>query len=942
MLYNNQINKITVTKNVDKAESSDREFTFGFYKNADGSGDSVATISVTVSANKKTGSHTISMNSEKDNEPFYSLRTSNLYLYEIDEKDNVVSNGGIYQDNSGKDLYTVNYVSSSDSRTDDNQKLISAEAAFANYIGNITNNHSGTQVNTKYFGDPSVGFQTYFATDTAERNYPMKPGYSEKKDLFINDSAGNMILYLNSYFPEDTSVTASDYFHTLGVEGFENATGINANINGTSPAFGKISENLANDAKFGTVSGTSDFNTINVISTKGNLTNDLDAVGFKQTDGASTEGNRGIEDIIKESEDQDEYLLINIDATDFSEYTINQLFVDGVGADSDNEYPRQGSHIVYNLLQKSGDKYVPYTGTVLTSGVVVGMIFAPEATVKQFAKVNGSIVAKNVERVSGCGEVHQKSFGSGSTRSIEMSVSNSGATGSLIIKKNVLVNGNTTTTKLADGTYNFIIKGTKDTSTAEVSTTATVKIENGVSNTATVSGLVPGEYTVTENMDGLTDTKLTTGKDGQKVTVVAGATAEELKTAEFTNDKTAVVSLSVEKNFLGSGNELAKINKVELQLLANSMLPDNSGTGITVADNGYKTLTTSTTAINGYYHWGADELKASWSNLPKYDNSGNEITYTVKEINNNDSVYKVYYNGAAATSDSTASFDENGVVRITNCELTSVSGTKTWNDSNNQDSKRPSSITIRLLANGTEISNRTVTANDGWAWSFGNLLKYSSEGKEISYTITEDAVADYGTQINGYNVTNTYTPGKTSVTVTKVWNDENNKDNIRPGSVSVQLYADGTAKGDVVTLSAFNNWRYTWTGLDQKNNGNDISYTVDEVSVPSGYSKSVSGNASSGFTITNTHTPSTPKTPTTPNTPTDTTTTVGQVLGSALGVMNSSMPISAMTIAGRSAAATGDDSNMETYGAITVTGLAGLLAWLVVFMKKKRKQEKHN
>ena len=35
-------------------------------------------------------------------------------------------------------------------------------------------------------------------------------------------------------------------------------------------------------------------------------------------------------------------------------------------------------------------------------------------------------------------------------------------------------------------------------------------------------------------------------------------------------------------------------------------------------------------------------------------------------------------------------------------ETTEITGTKTWNDANNQDGKRPESITVILLANGTE------------------------------------------------------------------------------------------------------------------------------------------------------------------------------------------------------------------------------------------------
>ena len=53
--------------------------------------------------------------------------------------------------------------------------------------------------------------------------------------------------------------------------------------------------------------------------------------------------------------------------------------------------------------------------------------------------------------------------------------------------------------------------------------------------------------------------------------------------------------------------------------------------------------------------------------------------------------------------------------------------------------KRPTSITINLLANGVQKESKTVTEEDNWSWSFTNLSKYEN-GTEIIYTITEDAV----------------------------------------------------------------------------------------------------------------------------------------------------------------------------------------------------------
>ena len=227
----------------------------------------------------------------------------------------------------------------------------------------------------------------------------------------------------------------------------------------------------------------------------------------------------------------------------------------------------------------------------------------------------------------------------------------------------------------------------------------------------------------------------------------------------------------------------------------------------------------------------------SFTNLPKFAN-GKEIVYTVTED---------------AVEGYTTKVDGNNFINSYKPETTEVSGTKNWNDAEDQDGKRPESITVRLLANGVEKDSQTVKADEAgsWTYKFTNLPKYEA-GEEIVYTVTEDAVPDYTTEISGYDITNSYAPGKTSVTVTKAWVDNNNCDNHRPDAIKVQLKADGVSSGEEITLNAENNWTYTWSDLDQKKAGKDIAYTVEETGKAAGYISTVTGNAEEGFIITNT------------------------------------------------------------------------------------------
>lgn len=92
---------------------------------------------------------------------------------------------------------------------------------------------------------------------------------------------------------------------------------------------------------------------------------------------------------------------------------------------------------------------------------------------------------------------------------------------------------------------------------------------------------------------------------------------------------------------------------------------------------------------------------------------------------------------------------------------------------------RPESITLHLMANGVEKAQKTVTEQDGWAWTFTGLRRYEN-GVEIAYTIVEDTVPGYTAEISGPNITNRYTPELISVSVSKVWEDANDQDGLRP------------------------------------------------------------------------------------------------------------------------------------------------------------------
>ena len=195
-------------------------------------------------------------------------------------------------------------------------------------------------------------------------------------------------------------------------------------------------------------------------------------------------------------------------------------------------------------------------------------------------------------------------------------------------------------------------------------------------------------------------------------------------------------------------------------------------------------------------------------------------------------------------------------------EKTSVSGQKTWNDNDNQDGKRPSKITVNLLANGVKVASKEVKpdATGTWAYHFDNLDVVDDAGNVIAYTVSEEPVEGYETTIEGTNITNTRTQEVTEVAVKKIWDDADNKEGLRPEKITVRLLADGQEVA-VKEITATDNWQASFTDLPIYKEGKKITYAITEDPV-AGYITNIDG-----FTVTNRHTPPTTPPTTPPSTP---------------------------------------------------------------------------
>ncbi len=244
--------------------------------------------------------------------------------------------------------------------------------------------------------------------------------------------------------------------------------------------------------------------------------------------------------------------------------------------------------------------------------------------------------------------------------------------------------------------------------------------------------------------DGILTSALITGINMPSIEMIEGSVyaSQYNDMGIYPAEKPEPVDVHVEKIWDDAGNQDGKRPAdIQVQLYADG---EKSGEPVTLNEG------------NGWSH--------TWRELDE-KSDGKDIAYTVKEVGedggkitfSNGAEYGVAYGGSA----------ESGYT-VTNSytpETIKISGSKTWDDADNQDGKRPESITIRLYANGEEAVGhvQTVTAADGWSWKFTDLPKFE-DGEEIIYTISEDQVSGYQPEIDGYDITNSHTPVKTEST----------------------------------------------------------------------------------------------------------------------------------------------------------------------------------
>lgn len=238
-----------------------------------------------------------------------------------------------------------------------------------------------------------------------------------------------------------------------------------------------------------------------------------------------------------------------------------------------------------------------------------------------------------------------------------------------------------------------------------------------------------------------------------------------------------------------------------------------------------------------------------------------------------DAVYSIYRYAVNNFATGAAASDYSGVISLDHDLITTRDDLKfsiQWDDMQDNDGKRPDAVTLVLYANGLKVKDYplhnsgtgVVSASpsicsvnkDGTVWTYiwKDYQKYSN-GKAIDYTV---AVLnnDEKTKFNANGYTTTYLNSTNEAvgapqgaiisrpidlvdkTVTIHWDDESNRDNLRPESVFVTLTAyqwnRENARWEEVTNDTAevsggvtnDTWTHTFPQVKKYNGGQEIIY----------------------------------------------------------------------------------------------------------------------
>lgn len=372
-------------------------------------------------------------------------------------------------------------------------------------------------------------------------------------------------------------------------------------------------------------------------------------------------------------------------------------------------------------------------------------------------------------------------------------------------------------------------------------------------------------------------------EQGDKYTALVdyGEMKDNQRTVTITNyaslDKTTLTAVKE----WSDGNDQDGIRPESVKLRLTAKVNDEAMSGADLAQLIGVEESELTQEVNA-----ASEWLYTWKDLPKQNAEDQAVSYSAEEVDAPDSYV--------------SSFDDSiaGYVFITNeyiPETMELTITKTWNDSNNQDGLRPSSISgtiYKQVGDADElipVSSYVVEKSGTYTTA---ELPAKENGQTLTYYVTENAVNGYTTSastdaqeigdVTAYpfkdgkiTLTNTHEVSTQDYTATFTWDDKSPA--TRPDSITVNLTATvgGESKNYELKLNvqdgaitnvtgdlpgeakaSVEDGQLKITGLPMSDGGKTVYYSMGNAQAE-GYTTAITGTTynSTSFKLTYVDTP---------------------------------------------------------------------------------------
>ena len=316
--------------------------------------------------------------------------------------------------------------------------------------------------------------------------------------------------------------------------------------------------------------------------------------------------------------------------------------------------------------------------------------------------------------------------------------------------------------------------------------------------------------------------------------------------------------------------------KIDIPLKVEWTGNDKLPVDVTLWANG---VAKQTVSLNYQNYW-----KHKFTNMPKYDENGDEIKYTVTQPNI--VTYGSFKYKTTISGDATSGFV------IKNFSLIDITVGKSWNMVPNivipgtpSPADPPSMFFVTNVLSAfddamsysldtslaADSNTEDETKDMAWTGKFENLPRYDErDNHEIQYTIEETPVLGYKTEYLHTSVIDiVINKSIIDIPVEKKWVGK------KSGPVEVKLYRTCKVtkydynlnkyvtttideEVDSAVLSDSNNWKHTFKDMyefyiEDGENPVIYKYYVKEVNV-AGYDTAITGDQNEGFVITNTST----------------------------------------------------------------------------------------